>query len=608
MEKTEALRQYFGYESFHPGQETLIDAVLSGRDALGVMPTGGGKSLCYQLPALLLPGITVVISPLISLMKDQVMALKNMGIPAAFINSTLSPEQLRAVYKRVREGMYRLVYVAPERLGAPGFAAVLRERPVSLLAVDEAHCISQWGQDFRPSYLRITDFIEALPRRPVVAAYTATATTRVRNDIRASLALRDPVTVVTGFDRPNLRFDVLRPKRKNEALLRLMEAKRGQSGIVYCATRKNVEAICQLLLENGYSATRYHAGLEDEERRQNQEDFICDRSPVIVATNAFGMGIDKSNVSFVIHYNMPKSLEAYYQEAGRAGRDGSAADCVLLFSAGDVQTAKYLIENAAENEELTPEERQTVQEEELRRLNAMVGYCKTAECLRGYLLDYFGQKHPPRCGNCGTCESEYLERDITREAQMILSCIRRVQEQLGYSVGQTMICAVLRGGRSARLLQLGLDRLPTYGLLRQTPRAELGRYLEAMEAEGVLQTEPAHQTLEWTTGSREVLFAGRQVCLRLRQGDETARAERAQKTERGELFEALRVLRFRLAQEAGVPAYVIFSNTALRDMAVRAPLTMEEFLRVSGVGRVKAERYGEVFLQEIRCYLAENPA
>ena len=387
MDKLTALRQYFGFSSFRDGQQALIDATLSGRDVLGVMPTGGGKSLCYELPALLLPGITLVISPLISLMKDQVMVLRSAGIPAGCINSAMAPDELRAAYQDTRYGVYKILYVAPERLLGDGFCALAQELDISLVAVDEAHCISQWGQDFRPSYLKITEFLQKLPRRPALAAFTATATRQVREDIVRILQLQSPEVVVTGFDRPNLRFEVLRPKNKRAALLELLSARREKSGIIYCATRKSVETVCSTLLSEGFAATRYHAGLEPEERQANQEAFLRDRATVMVATNAFGMGIDKSNVSYVIHYNMPKSLEAYYQEAGRAGRDGSAADCILLYGPGDVTTAKFLILNSSENEALTDEQRQAVQAEDLMRLDGMVGYCKTKACLRGYILD-----------------------------------------------------------------------------------------------------------------------------------------------------------------------------------------------------------------------------
>ena len=383
MDKLSVLREYFGYDAFRDGQEKLIDAVLSGRDAFGIMPTGGGKSLCYQVPAMLFPGLTFVISPLIALMRDQVLALKEAGIPAAYVNSTLSAEQMRTVYANIRAGKYRLIYVAPERLGTESFQRLAQEVPVDFLAVDEAHCISQWGQDFRPSYLKIVDFIKELPKRPVVAAFTATATEAVRRDVVRILELKGPVCVITGFDRPNLRFEVYAGGKKDPQLLCLLLEREGKSGIVYCATRKKVESVCELLCAQGIAATRYHAGLSEAERSRNQADFVYDRKPIMVATNAFGMGIDKSNVRFVIHYNMPQSLEAYYQEAGRAGRDGEPADCILLYSAGDVYTVRFLIEHGEENETLSEEERQRVVDMNLRRLNTMVAYCKTDRCLRG---------------------------------------------------------------------------------------------------------------------------------------------------------------------------------------------------------------------------------
>ena len=516
MDELAALRQFFGFSAFRAGQQTLINAVLSGRDALGVMPTGGGKSLCYELPALLLPGLTLVISPLISLMKDQVMALRNAGIPAGCINSAMSMDELREAYTDARYGAYKLLYVAPERLLTDGFCALAQELEIPLVAVDEAHCISQWGQDFRPSYLKIVDFLQQLPRRPAVAAFTATATAQVRTDIVRILQLREPETVVTGFDRPNLRFDVLRPKDKRDALLQLLSERRGKSGIVYCATRKSVEQVCGFLQEAGFAATRYHAGLDAEERRKNQEAFICGRSPVMAATNAFGMGIDKSNVSYVIHYNMPKSLEAYYQEAGRAGRDGSPADCILLFSSGDVTTAKYLIFNAAENEELTDEDRQIVQAQDLARLEVMTGYCKTQDCLRGYILDYFGQPHEKICGNCGNCQAEFETRDLTREAQMILSCVVRARNRLGYCAGMTALSQTLYGGRSARVRELGLDALPTYGLMHAVPRTQIREWIELLEREGYLEANPVHGGIDTTPPLENFSFMPRLTsCARL---------------------------------------------------------------------------------------------
>ena len=602
MAKREVLRQYFGHSSFRPGQEALIDGILAGRDALGIMPTGGGKSLCYQVPALLLPGLTLVVSPLISLMKDQVAALNGVGIPAAFLNSALDAQAFQAVCREIRQGMHKLIYVAPERLLQEGFLALMQEQKIAQVAVDEAHCISQWGQDFRPSYRKITEFVARLPRRPVLSAFTATATAEVQADILTQLELRDPVKVVTGFNRPNLYFAVQQPKRKQPVLTALVEARRDRSGIVYCATRSGVEKICDLLCQRGIPATRYHAGLSEEERQRNQDDFQFDRKTVMVATNAFGMGIDKSNVSFVIHYNMPKSLEAYYQEAGRAGRDGEAAECILLYGPGDVATAQFFLQQAGENEDLSPEERAEVQARDARRLEAMVNYCKTTHCLRGHLLDYFGQAHDPTCGNCGNCRSQFVQVDITRQAQMILSCVKRVQGKLGYYVGADLLSKVLRGSRSQRVLTLGLDGLTTYGLLRDTSEALTRRYLEALEEAGYLVTEPVHKTLRPTPQAGEVLFRGSKVFLTQRAAPAVFRPreeglERSgQQPEDQELMAALKATRLQLARQEEAPLYVIFSNATLADMARRRPQTMEEFLSVSGVGEVKARKYGAAFL------------
>ena len=515
MDKYSILKQYYGHGAFRAGQEELIDSILSGRDALCVMPTGGGKSLCYQIPALLLPGITLVVSPLISLMKDQVAALKSAGVPAAYINSSLTSEQIRTVYARTRKGAYKLIYVAPERLETNSFLSLMQEMDVSFLAVDEAHCISQWGQDFRPSYLGIVDFINALPRRPIVAAYTATATKQVQSDILRLLQLQSPYRIVTGFDRPNLYFDVRRPKNKFSALAALIDERRGRSGIVYCATRAAVERVCDSLCDRGIAATRYHAGLTDEERQQNQDDFQFDRKTVMVATNAFGMGIDKSNVSFVIHYNMPKSLEAYYQEAGRAGRDGENADCVLLFAPADVETARFLIENGGADQ-LSEEDAALVRKRDYERLQAMTGYCKSVDCLRGRLLDYFGQIHPASCGNCSNCKATYQTEDITLSAQMILSCVMRIRERLGYYVGKTLVIQVLRGSRDQRLLSLGLASLSTYGLMDKTSPSVIERYIEYLESAGYLEVDQRYSTLRPTKKTSAVLFDGECVLMQKR--------------------------------------------------------------------------------------------
>ena len=615
--KHELLSRYFGYSEFRGGQEALIDAQMAGRDVFGIMPTGGGKSLCYQIPALMLPGITLVISPLISLMQDQVLALKSAGVPAAYINSSLSMEQQRLVYQNLRRGRYKIVYVAPERLQAEGFAALARELDISLVAVDEAHCISQWGQDFRPSYLKIPEFLQSLPRRPVLSAFTATATPLVQQDIVRLLGLRSPLKIVTGFDRPNLRFEVRCPESKRAELLTLLALRKGQSGIVYCSTRKEVERICELLESKRFAATRYHAGLPDRERQQNQEDFLFDRKTVMVATNAFGMGIDKSNVSYVIHYNMPQSLEAYYQEAGRAGRDGEKAQCILLFGKKDILTAKFFIQKSYEESELPEEERERVREQDLRRLYKMIDYCQTSGCLRQFILNYFGQPQNGPCGNCGNCAptrkketgkkpespartGRMVTKDITREAQMVLSCVHRIKDALGHNGTVTMTVRVLRGMRDKRLLELDLDRLSTYGLMASYSRTEIRAIIARLKASGLLDCEK-NEIISLTPAASGVLFRGKPVMITLDEAEMGEKFPRSGTVETdSRLLAALKALRSRLAKEEKVPAYVIFSNATLEDMAGKAPKTMEQFLEVSGVGEVKAHRYGKAFLDEIK--------
>ena len=621
MDKQTVLRERFGFRSFRDGQEGLIDAILAGRDAFGVMPTGGGKSLCYQIPALLMEGLTLVVSPLISLMKDQVAALKEAGIPAAFLNSSLTAGQQREVLRRAEAGAYRLIYVAPERLMTESFLSFAAGQEISLLAVDEAHCVSQWGQDFRPNYLAIPAFVSRLPRRPVIAAFTATATAEVGDDVVRLLGLQEPCRVVTGFDRPNLFFDVRRERDKLSWLKNYLLSHRDRSGIVYCATRKTVEQVCEKLRAAGFAATRYHAGLDDDERRENQEDFAFDRAAVMVATNAFGMGIDKSNVSFVIHYNMPKNLESYYQEAGRAGRDGAPADCVLLFSAGDVITAKYLIENGNDREQLSEELLTELLIRDLKRLRQMEDYCKTAGCYRGALLDYFGEPHPPTCGNCGNCRTaedelsgETVEEDITLAAQKILSCVRRIERQNRVGLGETMIVRILTGSRDKTLLAREYDLLSTYGIMKGTNRNLLHEYIRDLTKQGYLSRPPGeYDVLRTAERADGVLFRGEQVLWRHAAAEEPRRQEKkpaapgTQEAAAGqELFNQLRSLRAELARQARVPAYVIFHDATLLNLAEAKPETEEELLAVPGIGEQKAAKYGRAVLDVIAAYTAKQ--
>lgn len=603
------LKQYFGYSAFRPGQDALVLHILEGRDTLGIMPTGAGKSICYQVPALAFSGLTLVISPLISLMKDQVGALHESGVAAAYLNSALSAPEMREVIANAREGRYKLLYIAPERLTTPDFLDFACQTEISMVTIDEAHCISQWGQDFRPSYLKILDFLRVLPRRPLVSAFTATATAAVRDDVIRALGLRDPFVLTTGFDRPNLYFSVEQPSSKPQALLRLLAARTGKSGIVYCATRKTVEDVCDMLRVKGLGATRYHAGLPAEERQRNQDDFLYDRAPVMVATNAFGMGIDKSNVSFVVHYNMPKNMESYYQEAGRAGRDGEAADCILLYSPQDVRTGQFLIERSHEaaDEQVDPETRRALIDRDLERLRQMTFYSTTTECLRRFILQYFGESAAVSCGHCGNCDTTFEEIDATVDAQKILSCIYRLDERRLH-FGKAIVSSVLCGGKTEKIEQFGLDTLSTYGIMQDATAARVRQLIDVLLERGYLLSDPERFNALFLTASGNALMRGRDTfVIKLPREKKAAPAKggKGGAAIAGDeaLFDRLRTVRARLAEQAHVPPYVIFSNATLADMAARQPITEFEFLEVRGVGEAKANRYGEIFLEEIKSYL-----
>jgi ATP-dependent DNA helicase RecQ len=574
------LKQYYGYSSFRPGQERIIRTLLEGRDTLGIMPTGGGKSVCYQIPALLLDGLTLVISPLISLMKDQVDTLNSLGIAAASINSTLTGGEVGRVLREAESGRLRLLYVAPERLESDWFRERVRELKVPFVAVDEAHCVSQWGHDFRPSYTAIAPFLRSLPKRPIVAAFTATATAEVKRDITALLELQRPEVVITGFARDNLALHVLRGENKRDYIVRYVQAHSHQPGIIYAATRREVEEVYELLRKKGVAAGKYHAGMADDERSAAQEAFLYDDIRVMVATNAFGMGIDKSNVRYVIHHNMPKNMEAYYQEAGRAGRDGEPGECILLFGAQDIQTQKFFIEQSS----LPPERKSN----EYKKLQAMVDFCYTPKCLRSAILQYFGDtREDEPCGMCSSCKDDRETVDITVEAQKIFSCIRRMRERFGIS----MVASVLKGSGAKKVLEYRFNELPTYGIMRGHTEKEITDLINVLVAEGYLGlSEGQYPTLKLQESALEVLQGRVSVYQKI------ARKPAASAAGDDGLFERLRQLRKELAQRDKVPPYIVFSDSTLREMSEMRPITAAEMLNVKGVGEAKFRSYGAAFL------------
>ncbi len=610
MDAREVLKTYFGYDSFKPGQKEIIDSILGGKDVLAIMPTGSGKSVCYQVPAMLLPGITIVISPLISLMQDQVKALNEAGIKAGYINSSLTDAQIAKVYSNSLSGIYRILYVAPERLESVEFINFAGKIEISMVTVDEAHCISQWGQDFRPSYLKIVEFIDGLAKRPIVSGFTATATEEVKTDISCVLKLKEPQIIATGFDRENLSFDVETVKKKDDFVLEYIEKHPKDSGIIYCATRKSVDSLYELLLQAGVSAARYHAGMNNEDRKESQDDFIYDRASIIVATNAFGMGIDKSNVRFVIHYNMPQSMENYYQEAGRAGRDGEPSQCILLFSAQDIMINRFLLDHK-DFTDIQDEDALLIRQRDTRRLQVMEGYCRTSGCLRNYILDYFGEKREQPCGNCGNCHREFKEIDMTDDAKKVINCVYETKGRYGLNI----ILGTLLGANRARLKELGTINYKTYGVLKDRPESELRMLISQMLLDGfIYQTAEKYSVIRM--GNIEPLKdPNTHVMIRTYKDSEpeawaSRRSRRSTDslTKAGyELFEILRQLRLTVAREEGMPPYIIFSDKTLIDMSIKTPRDREAMLNVSGVGSAKYEKYGERFVDAVVSFLDENP-
>ena len=584
----EVLKEYYGYDSFRERQEEIITSILEGKDVVTIMPTGGGKSICYQVPALILDGLTIVISPLISLMKDQVDNIKNMGIKSAYINSTLSENEIKSILNDVIKNEVKILYVAPERLESTEFLNLITRVKISQIAVDEAHCISQWGHDFRSSYRRISKFIDLLVYRPIITAFTATATDEVRRDIINLLRLNEPKIFITGFDRKNLKITIEKAVVKKQYILDYINSSEGASGIIYCATRKDVDIIYEMLIANNIKGERYHAGLNDEERRLAQERFIYDKANVMVATNAFGMGIDKPDIRYVIHYNMPKSLEGYYQEIGRAGRDGEESECIMLFSPSDVQTQRYIIDIGTSSG--------VRKEKEYVKLQTMVNLIYTQECYRKYILNYFGEEYEGNCNKCSNCDTEQSKEDKTIDAQKVISCVYRVKR--GYGVG--MLVDVLRGSKNKKLLDLKLNEVSTYGIMKEYSKDNLTEFINTLIALGYLNYGGEYPVVSLNNNSMEIVKGKRTVWIR------EHKINKASFTVDNELFEILRRLRHEIAVGEKVPPYMVFGDSTLKELSSRMPVDKEQMLEVSGVGERKYDKYGQQFIEKIMDYLNSN--